>query len=90
MDFDLWLPTANPFTTPALLSAIAGEAEERGIHTIWVGEHVVTFDQYASSYPYSDDGRLPLPGHRTVLPARLQRQPRLQLDSGAGRGRRQA
>jgi probable F420-dependent oxidoreductase len=67
VDFDLWLPTANPFTTPALLTAIAGEAEERGIHTIWVGEHVVTFDQYASSYPYSDDGRLPLPAQTGLL-----------------------
>ena len=61
MDFDLWLPTANPFTTPALLAAIAAEAEDRGVNAIWVGEHVVTFDDYASSYPYADDGRVPLP-----------------------------
>jgi probable F420-dependent oxidoreductase len=61
MLFDIWLPTANPFTTPELLAAIAAEAEARGIATIWVGEHVVTFEQYTSSYPYSDDGRLPVP-----------------------------
>jgi probable F420-dependent oxidoreductase len=61
MNFDVWLPTANPFTTPELLTVIGREAEERGINAIWVGEHVVTFDDYASSYPYADDGRVPLP-----------------------------
>ena len=61
MQFDIWLPTASPFTTAELLSAVGREAEERGVGTIWVGEHVVTFEDYASSYPYSDDGRIPLP-----------------------------
>jgi probable F420-dependent oxidoreductase len=61
VQFDIWLPTASPFTTAELLSAVGREAEERGVGTIWVGEHVVTFEDYASSYPYSDDGRIPLP-----------------------------
>jgi probable F420-dependent oxidoreductase len=65
--FDVWLPTPNPFTTPELLAAVAAEAEERGVHVIWVGEHVVTFDAYASSYPYSDDGKLPLPAETGLL-----------------------
>ena len=55
------MPTASPFTTPELLGAVGREAEERGVGTIWVGEHVVTFEDYASSYPYADDGRIPLP-----------------------------
>jgi probable F420-dependent oxidoreductase len=67
MDFDVWLPTANPFMTPELLAVIAREAEERSVHAIWVGEHVVTFADYASSYPYSDDGRLPLPAETGLL-----------------------
>jgi hypothetical protein len=29
MQFDIWLPTANPFTTSELLAVIAGEAEDR-------------------------------------------------------------
>jgi probable F420-dependent oxidoreductase len=61
VQFDIWLPTASPFTTPELLSAVGREAEERGVGTIWVGEHVVTFEDYASSYPYADDGKIPLP-----------------------------
>ena len=61
MKFDLWLPTASPMTTPELLDAVAEGAEARGIGTIWVGEHVVLFEEYASSYPYAEDGRIPAP-----------------------------
>jgi probable F420-dependent oxidoreductase len=61
MRIDLWVPTANPFTTPELLAVIAAEAEQRGVGTLWVGEHVVLFDEYASSYPYAMDGKIPVP-----------------------------
>jgi probable F420-dependent oxidoreductase len=47
--------------TPELLDAVAAEAEARGVATIWVGEHVVLFGDYASRYPYADDGRIPAP-----------------------------
>jgi probable F420-dependent oxidoreductase len=33
--------------------------EEKGVHTIWVPEHVLFFPDYASTYPYSDTGRIP-------------------------------
>ncbi len=61
MDFDLWLPTATPFTTPEFLAVLAAESEARGINRIWVGEHVVLFDEYSSRYPYAADGRIPAP-----------------------------
>jgi len=61
MRVDLWIPTATPFATPDLLAAIGREAEDREFATIWVGEHVVLFEEYASSYPYADDGRIPAP-----------------------------
>lgn len=67
MDFDVWLPTANPFCTPELLAAVAERCEERGVGCIWVGEHVVTFDDYASSYPYAEDGRMPAPPDAGLL-----------------------
>ena len=60
MEFDIWLPTANPFATPEMLAAVAKEVEARDVHRIWVGEHVVMFDTYASSYPYAHDGRMPI------------------------------
>ena len=67
MKFDLWIPTASPMTTPQLLDAVAREAEDRGIATVWVGEHVVLFEQYASRYPYAADGRIPAPSGSGLL-----------------------
>lgn len=61
MHFDLWMPTANPFATPEMLAAVGAEAEARGVHRLWVGEHVVLFDRYDSAYPYAEDGRIPIP-----------------------------
>ena len=59
MKVDLWVPTVDPFSTPELLATLGREADQRGIGTIWVGEHVVLFDEYASEYPYAEDGRIP-------------------------------
>jgi probable F420-dependent oxidoreductase len=61
VQFDLWMPTASPMSTPELLDAVAEGAQARDIGTIWVGEHVVLFGQYESAYPYADDGRIPAP-----------------------------
>ncbi len=67
MKIDLWVPTASPMTTPELLAVIAAEAEERGVGAIWVGEHVVLFDDYESPYPYAEDGRIPVPAGTGLL-----------------------
>jgi probable F420-dependent oxidoreductase len=67
LQIDLWMPTANPFASPELLAAVGAEAEARGIRRLWVGEHVVLFDQYASPYPYADDGRIPAPSGTGLL-----------------------
>lgn len=69
MRIDAWLPTANPFTTGEYLAAVGREADARDIGTIWVGEHVVMFDRYESSYPYAADGRAPMgPGMGLLEP----------------------
>jgi probable F420-dependent oxidoreductase len=47
--------------TMALLKAYAANAERLGFSTIWVPEHVVLVDKYASKYPYTSDGVLPAP-----------------------------
>lgn len=62
MEIGLFAPLANPFATPAYLEALAKSADETGIHSLWVAEHVVLFDEYASRYPYSEDGRFPTGG----------------------------
>jgi probable F420-dependent oxidoreductase len=67
MKFDLWVPTASPMTTFDLLEALGKESEARGISTLWVGEHVVLFEQYASKYPYATDGKIPAPSGSGLL-----------------------
>jgi probable F420-dependent oxidoreductase len=51
----LFVPAATPGATPASLQALAAGAEARGVHSLWVPEHVIAFD------------REPAPGRRRVL-----------------------
>ena len=46
-------------TKPEFIIQAAQLMEQKGYHSLWVPEHVVFFDQYESTYPYSDDGRIP-------------------------------
>lgn len=69
MKFGIFLPAANPFCTGEYLHAVGTGAEERGIDSVWAPEHVVLFDDYDSSYPYSDDGQIPgFPGSGMLDP----------------------
>ncbi len=58
MKFGMQTPF-NDRTPPALIAAAGQIAEEAGFHSFWVPEHVLFFPEYASDYPYSDDGRIP-------------------------------
>jgi len=60
VDVGLFVPLGNGNATPELVRAIGREIEDRGFESIWLPEHVVLFDDYGSSYPYSADGRLPI------------------------------
>lgn len=46
---------------PEVIRAVAAAAEARGFARLWVGEHVVLVDDPMSRYPYSADGRIPIP-----------------------------
>jgi len=46
-------------TPPELIAAFGRIVEERGFHSLWVPEHVIFFREYASRYPYSNDGKIP-------------------------------
>jgi probable F420-dependent oxidoreductase len=46
-------------TPPEFIAAAGRLAEERGVHSFWVPEHVLFFAEYASRYPYSSDGKVP-------------------------------
>ena len=46
-------------TPPAFIRDAAQLLENKGFYGIWVPEHVLFFPDYASTYPYSDSGRMP-------------------------------
>lgn len=48
---------------PRTVQSVAEHAERLGFATLWSPEHVVLFDHYESSYPYSDDGQFLAAGH---------------------------
>jgi probable F420-dependent oxidoreductase len=58
---------ANPFATAEYLEALGRAAEARGFASLWAAEHVVLFDDYASRYPYAEDGRIPAGGESGFL-----------------------
>jgi alkanesulfonate monooxygenase SsuD/methylene tetrahydromethanopterin reductase-like flavin-dependent oxidoreductase (luciferase family) len=53
------LTAFNQATPLELMAALGPLVEERGFHSIWVPEHAVFFPEYASRYPYAEDGKLP-------------------------------
>jgi hypothetical protein len=48
----------NERTSPDFVAAAGALVEECGIHSLWVPEHVLFFPEYASRYPYTDDGKI--------------------------------
>lgn len=57
---DIATTTAFSHHTPiSYIAAAARRLEEAGFAAVWVPEHVLFFPDYASSYPYSDDGKIP-------------------------------
>ncbi|MPY93321.1 MAG: TIGR03619 family F420-dependent LLM class oxidoreductase [Acidimicrobiia bacterium] len=62
MHLGLFLGAFVPPSTPAFLATAARAAEARGFHSLWVGEHVVLFDEYAKEYPYATTGAFPVAG----------------------------
>jgi len=62
MRIGLFAPAVHPAGTPEYLRTLGMAAEERGFHSLWMAEHVVLFDDYASRYPYAANGRIPATG----------------------------
>jgi probable F420-dependent oxidoreductase len=46
-------------TSPEFIRDAVQLVEAKGLHSIWVPEHVLFFADYASTYPYSETGRIP-------------------------------
>jgi probable F420-dependent oxidoreductase len=67
VEIGLFTPLGNGNAHGPLLRSLGREAEDRGFESIWVAEHVVMFDDYASQYPYAADGRFPGGGDTGLL-----------------------
>ena len=67
MKIGIFAMGTNRMAGGALLRSFAANAERLGVATLWVPEHVVLIDQYASKYPYSQDGQLPAPTDAPIL-----------------------
>jgi len=61
MKIGLFAVGIGPSADPEIIALSARTAEQGGFHSLWAPEHVVLLDQYASKYPYSKDGKLPMP-----------------------------
>ena len=51
----------SPQATPAMIRDFGRRAEDAGLDSIWMGEHVMLFDRNTFPYPSSKDGRIPVP-----------------------------
>jgi probable F420-dependent oxidoreductase len=56
MKIGLFTPLRSPVATPEFLREFGQKAESMGIHSFWLGEHIVLFDNYESKYPGNPDG----------------------------------
>jgi len=62
-----FVPIGTLNANPDFLRTLGTALEERGFESVWVAEHIVLFDDYASRYPYADDGRFPGGGDTGLL-----------------------
>jgi probable F420-dependent oxidoreductase len=67
MDFGLFAALAAPYVTTEGLVALGQSAEDHGVESIWLAEHVVLFDDYEPEYPYDDGGRFPATADSGIL-----------------------
>lgn len=67
MDVGLFAPLRSPVATPEFLAQLGRACDEQGVHSIWLGEHVVMFPEYESSYPGSRDGKFRFPAGSGML-----------------------
>jgi probable F420-dependent oxidoreductase len=51
----------SPLCTPDVISDVARRVEQAGMDSLWMGEHVVLFDEMEFGYPASKDGKIPVP-----------------------------
>jgi hypothetical protein len=61
MKYGLFSTFMSPMASPSMLRDFAQQAEGIGLDSLWLGEHVVLFNEMEFPYPGSKDGRIPVP-----------------------------
>ena len=61
MKFGLFSTFMSPLADRAMIKDFAVQAEESGVDSLWLGEHVVLFDEMEFPYPGAADGKIPTP-----------------------------
>ena len=51
----------TPLATGEAMLCVARAMDEAGLDSLWLGEHVMLFDEMEFGYPGSPDGKLPIP-----------------------------
>jgi alkanesulfonate monooxygenase SsuD/methylene tetrahydromethanopterin reductase-like flavin-dependent oxidoreductase (luciferase family) len=67
MKTGIFLSFMSPIATPEMVASFGKRAEAEGLDSIWLGEHVVLFDEMEFPYPGSPDGRIPVPAGGGLL-----------------------
>ena len=67
MQIGLFGTFMSPRADRALIRDVAQRAEAIGVDSLWMGEHVVLFDETEFPYPGSKDGKLPVPAGGGLL-----------------------
>lgn len=67
MEIGLHLPHIGPLATREGLVGFARAAEERGFSSLWASDHVIVPRNLKTRYPYSPDGRFPVPPEVPML-----------------------
>ncbi|MBT6276754.1 MAG: LLM class F420-dependent oxidoreductase [Chromatiales bacterium] len=67
MKVGLFAPLRSPVASPELIADLGAKAEAIGVYSLWLGEHVVLFPEYESSYPGRADGKFVFPAQSGLL-----------------------
>jgi probable F420-dependent oxidoreductase len=69
MEFGLHLPHIGPMATRGGVLDMARAADEAGIDSLWVSDHVIVPRDYVSKYPYLPSGKMPISDDAPFLEA---------------------
>ena len=67
MRIGLFTPLRSPVATPEFLGELGRQCDARGIASLWLGEHIVTFPHYESRYPGNPEGEFRFPAGSGLL-----------------------